>query len=247
MDDTPTPDRELPRHLENYEFRRHQVPDRNWDSVVHFTPVFDPATQKPLLTADLQPDLKLVEWDEFFGRPSPHVEIEIGSGKGGFLLEYAMRHPDICLMGSEWDATWAIYAGERIAKHHVQNAKMLRGDVYYWLRDRVRSNSVDAFHMYFPDPWPKKRQQKNRLMRREFLEQVARVLKPGPRPFYWGTDHQEYNEVAQDLFASFPGLRVVEKDSAEPTDGIMTNFEKKYRIEGRPIYRSILEFTKPAI
>jgi tRNA (guanine-N7-)-methyltransferase len=240
----PQNDRELPRNLDRYEFVRQQVPDRKWDSVVHFTPVFNETTKKPVLTDNLEPDLNPIEWSDFFGRPSPIVEIEIGSGKGGFLLEYAMKHPDRCIMGSEWDATWAVYAGERLAKHHVKNAKMLRGDVYYWLRDRVKENTVDAFHMYFPDPWPKKRQQKNRLMRREFLEQVARVLKPGKRPFFWGTDHQEYNEVAQELFASFPNLKVIQKDSADPTDGIMTNFEKKYRIEGRPIYRSILEFTK---
>lgn len=244
MDESERNRHELPRNLESYEFRRHQVLDRKWSSVIHFTPIVDPDTQKPLLTPDLAPDLAPVDWAELFGRPTPNVEIEIGSGKGGFLLEYAMRHPERCILGSEWDATWAVYAGERLDKHHIKNAKMLRGDVYYWLRDRVHENSVDAFHMYFPDPWPKKRQQKNRLMRREFLDQVARVLKPGKRPFFWGTDHKEYNEVAQELFASYPNLQVLQKDTAEPTEGIMTNFEKKYRLEGRPIYRSILEFQK---
>jgi len=238
------PARELPRGLDHYEFIREFQEDRNLKSVIHFIPRLNAETEKPLLTPDLKPDLHPIEWTEIFGRSTAKVEIEIGSGKGGFLVDYARSHPEISILGSEWDATWAIYAGERLQKHQLDHAKMLRGDVFYFLRDRVQSNSVDAFHMYFPDPWPKKRQLKNRLMRAEFLEQVARVLKPGKRLFYWGTDHQEYNEASQELFAKTPFIKVLVKDVAEPTEGIMTNFEKKYRIEGRPIYRSVLEFEK---
>jgi len=236
--------RELPRGLGTYEFIRDLVVDRNLPSVLHFTPRLNPETEKPILTPDLQPDRQPMNWGDFFGRTTPIVEIEIGSGKGGFLVEYAKAHPEISIMGSEWDATWAIYAGERLAKHHLQHAKMLRGDVFYFLRDRVADSTVDAFHMYFPDPWPKKRQQKNRLLRPEFLREVARVLKPGKRLFHWGTDHAEYNEVAHEIFSHTPNLKVLTRDNAPPTEGIMTNFEKKYRKEGRPIYRSVLEFTK---
>jgi len=239
-----TEPRELPRGLDTYEFFRDFIADRNLSSVVHFIPRVNPETEKPILTPDLKPDRHPLDWNEFFAKPSPQVEIEIGSGKGGFLVEYARLHPEISIMGSEWDATWAIYAGERLDKHHLKNGKMLRGDVFYFLRDRVVDNSVDAFHMYFPDPWPKKKQQKNRLLRPEFLREVARVLKPGKRLFYWGTDHAEYNEVAQEIFAQTPNLQVLVKNTAEPTEGIMTNFEKKYRKEGRPIYRSVLEFSK---
>jgi hypothetical protein len=83
-------------------------------------------------------------------------------------------------MGSEWDYTWAVFAHDRMEKRGVlDNASMLRGDVFYFLRDAVKSNTVDAFHMYFPDPWPKERHHKNRLLRPDFLTEVARVLKPG--------------------------------------------------------------------
>ena len=98
--------------------------------------------------------------------------------------------------------------------------------------------------MYFPDPWPKERHHKNRLLREEFLVEVARVLKPGKRLFYWGTDHKEYNEVALEVFDNFKSAKILERNTALPTEGIMTNFEKKYRLEGRPIYRSIIEFDK---
>ena len=174
-----------------------------------------------------------------------HIEIEISSGKGGFLVEYGKKHPDYFIMGSEWDLTWARYAADRMMRNKLNaNTAMLRGDVFYFLRDRVQSNTVDAFHMYFPDPWPKERHHKNRLLREEFLVEVARVLKPGKRIFYWGTDHKEYNAVALEVFDNFQGCKIIERNTALPTEGIMTNFEKKYRLEGRPIYRSIIEFDK---
>ncbi|HSQ42018.1 MAG TPA: tRNA (guanine-N7)-methyltransferase [Fibrobacteraceae bacterium] len=231
-------------HEFRYEFIRDLTPDRKLSSVWHFVPRRDSETEKPILTPLRQPDVRVTSWNNIFQGPATDVEIEVGSGKGGFLVEYASKHPELHILGSEWDASWAAYAGERLCKHGISNARMLRGDLFFFLRDRVPSNSVNAFHMYFPDPWPKKRQQKNRLMRADFLAEVARVLKPGSRLFYWGTDHQEYNAVAQDLFARTPNLRVLIRDVAEPTEGIMTNFEKKYRKEGRPIYRSVLEFQK---
>lgn len=124
-------------------------------------------------------------------------------------------------------STWAHYAASREMRNGVgENTAMLRGDVFYFLRDRVRDNTVDAFHMYFPDPWPKERHHKNRLLRDEFLVEVARVLKPGKRLFYWGTDHREYNEIALETFDRFPTAKILVRNEAPPTEGIMTNFEK---------------------
>lgn len=227
------------------EFIRDLGKSTDIEGLWHYIPRLDAETEKPILTADGQPDRRDFAWTEIFPNGTGRVEIEIGSGKGGFMIDYAKKHPDCSLLGSEWDASWAHYAAQRLVKHKVtDNATMLRSDIFYFLRDRVPEGSVDAFHMYFPDPWPKKRHHKNRLLRPDFLAQVARCLKPGKRIFYWGTDHAEYNEVAQEIFAATPNLKVIEKNTAAPTDGIMTNFEKKYRKEGRPIYRSVLEFSK---
>ena len=235
---------EIPKGLEAYEFIRDLKASEQCPNLLEFLPRFNPETGKPTLTENLQPDQREIQWNDIFGRPSEHVEIEIGTGKGSFMVEYAKKYPERCVLGSEWDATWAYYAAERFLKHQLSALRMLRGDVFYFLRDRAPSESVDAFHMYFPDPWPKKRQQKNRLLRLEFLREVARVFKAGARPFYWGTDHAEYNEVALEIFANTPGVQILQKNCAEPTEGIMTNFEKKYRREGRPIYRSVIEFRK---
>lgn len=241
---TPSSSRELPRGLEAYEFARELCPSQKYHSLYHFIPKRNPETGKPVLTADLQADQQPFHWDALFAAQPDHLEIEIGSGKGGFLVEYGKAHPERFILGTEWDVQCANYAADRLVRHELSHCRMLRGDVFYFLRDRAPSNSVDAFHMYFPDPWPKKKKLKNRLLRPEFLTEVARVLKPGKRRFYWGTDHEEYNLWAQEIFAQTPNLKVLVKDSAEPTEGIMTNFEIKYRREGRPIYRSILEFEK---
>ena len=201
--------------------------------------------RKPIKTPDNLPHKLDFNWTDMFPNCNGHVEVEIGSGKGNFMTDYAERHPDIFIMGSEWDYTWAAFAHERMKKRGVlDNAAMLRGDVFYFLRDAVKSDTVDAFHMYFPDPWPKERHHKNRLLRPDFLAEVARVLKPGTRIFYWGTDHKEYNEIALETFDAFPTCKVVVRNTAEPTEGIETGFERKYKKEGRPIYRSIIEFFK---
>jgi tRNA (guanine-N7-)-methyltransferase len=75
-----------------------------------------------------------------------------------------------------------------------------------------------------------------------FMEQVFRTARPGA-PFHWGTDHAEYNAEARALFAETPWLEMVDAD-APPTEGIMTNFEKKYRKAGKPIYRCVLKIVK---
>ncbi|SHJ10710.1 tRNA (guanosine(46)-N(7))-methyltransferase TrmB [Fibrobacter sp. UWP2] len=201
--------------------------------------------RKPIKTEDGLPHKLDFNWKDMFPNVNDHVEVEIGSGKGNFMTDYAEKHPDYFIMGSEWDYTWAVFALERMKKRGVlNNAAMLRGDVFYFLRDCVKSNTVDAFHMYFPDPWPKERHHKNRLLRPDFLDEVARCLKPGKRFFYWGTDHKEYNEIALETFDAYPTCKVVVRNTAEPTEGIQTGFERKYKREGRPIYRSIIEFEK---
>ncbi len=235
--------KELPENLDVYEFQREMKRDQDYNNTWHLVNKTNPATFTPYLTEGNIPIRQEFSWSQFFDDDKP-IEVEIGSGKGGFTLDYAEKRPDINIMGSEWDTKCARYGGSRIEKHQISNAVMLHGDLFYFLRDYVPDDSVSAFHMYFPDPWPKKRQRKKRLMKPELLENILRATKPGgDSKFYWGTDFQEYNEVAQELFAETPWLELEIQD-AEPTYGIMTNFEKKYREEGRPIYRSVFKILK---
>lgn len=227
------------------EFYRDLVQDANLEMLWHFTHRHSPETgKKPVRTPDGKPHAVPLDWGQIFPDAGKRLEIEVGSGRAAFLAEYALKHPEVRILGSEWDYTWAVFGTRRLQKRGITNAAMLRGDIFYFLRDRVKSDTVDAFHMYFPDPWPKERHHKNRLLKPEFLAEVARTLKPGRRTFYWATDHKEYNEVALDIFDGFPGCTITERNSAAPTEGIMTGFEVKYRKEGRPIYRSVAIFEK---
>ncbi|MCL2100831.1 MAG: tRNA (guanosine(46)-N7)-methyltransferase TrmB [Fibromonadales bacterium] len=168
--------------------------------------------------------------------------LEIGSGKGDFLCQYAQKFPENRILGVEWDTYCAKTTAKKLQKLKLENAMVIRGDLFYFLRDLMPANSVDEVHMYFPDPWPKRRHQKKRLLLQEgFLELICKVLKPGARPFYWATDHKEYNTLALQSFRNFPKAKILEENTAQPTCGIETGFEKKYKKEGREIFRSVIE------
>jgi tRNA (guanine-N7-)-methyltransferase len=231
---------ELPTGLEHYEFIWDLHEDIHYPNLWLYLTRKQPGTIKPELTPDNKPDRRNFSWSEFF-KNTDHVELEIGSGKGGFMNQWAKLHPDRSMLGSEWDVRWARQAVKKFEASRHQNLAMLSGDIFYFLQNHVPDNSLDAAHMYFPDPWPKKKHHKFRLLKEPFLKELRRALKPGSTKFYWATDHQNYNEEACALMESMDFITCIQTD-APPTDGIMTGFETKYRQEGRPIYRSVWEF-----
>ncbi len=232
----------LPAGLPSYEFLRSLQPSTDMPGYFHLRIRKQADGRLPLLAPDGTPAFTPISMEAFFGKPGP-IEIEIGCGKGGFLVEYCEKHPEQPFVGLEWEPEIAYLTAGRVAKRpHLPHARVLLGDAFYFFRDFLPDASVKAFHMYFPDPWPKKKHHKNRLMAQPFMEQVLRVALPDA-PFYWGTDHEEYNAEAQALFTSLPWLEMVEPN-AEPTEGIMTNFEKKYRKQGKPIYRCEMRIKK---
>ncbi|MDR1811872.1 MAG: hypothetical protein LBQ87_03520 [Candidatus Fibromonas sp.] len=207
------------------EFLRKFYKDREFPFLWHYVPALDDLG-KPIPGTTV----------------APKFVLEIGSGKGAFLTQYALKFPCNYILGVEWDLYCARSAIKKLQKLGLENAVVIRGDLFYFLRDLMPANSIDEIHTYFPDPWPKRRQQKNRLILREgFLEQICRVLKPGKRIFYWATDHEEYNNLTLQTFRKFPSAKILEENTAQPTYGIETGFEKKYKEEGRKIYRSVFE------
>jgi tRNA (guanine-N7-)-methyltransferase len=232
----------LPSGLPSYDFRRELVPSRDLPNYHHLHIVKD-AQGLPALVEPGDPKPAPLNLREFFGSEGPDVgpiEIEVGCGKGTFMTGYCERHPELPFVALEWEAEFAFYAAERLARRPaIKHARVVLGDAAPFLRDFLPESCARAFHVYFPDPWPKKRHHKHRTMRPDFLELMRRVAIPGAR-FYFGTDHAEYNEAARELFAATPWLKMVDAD-AEPTEGIQTNFEIKYRKAGKPIYRCVLE------
>ena len=180
-----------------------------------------------------------VSWPEVFGDDHP-VELEIGSGKGLFLANAGAANPSRYFLGVELAKKYAQKAAERVAKKGLSNVKVLPGDARRFLHEFVPPGSVSALHIYFPDPWWKKRHRKRRVFCEPFVEDVARALVPGG-DFWIATDVEEYFGVMMELMAAHPEFApepLPEPRSPEHDLDYLTNFERKYRIEGRPIHRA---------
>ena len=230
----------LPSGLSSYEFQRELTQSRDLPQYFHLRLLKD-EQGLPLLATEGNSRAP-IDIPGFFGAQGP-IEVEVGCGKGTFMAAYCERHPELPFLALEKEAEIAYLAAGRISKRpQISHARVILGDAYIFFRDFLPEACVKAFHIYFPDPWPKKRHHKHRIMQAVFLEQVKRVAVPDAL-FYFGTDHEEYNRETQELFASTPWLEMLEAN-AEPTEGIQTNFEIKYRKVGKPIYRCVLRVKK---
>ena len=169
--------------------------------------------------------------EQIFGNAHP-VILEIGSGKGRFLISSALERPDQNYIGVEKSLHYHRLIRERVAKRSLTNVRLINHDAFLVMRDMLPDASIAEVHIYFPDPWPRKREQKRRIIRPEVLAEIRRVLVPGGGGIYV-TDHREYYEVAAPLIAEF--LRS-EARIPGPEDAPRTNYEAKYRAEGREIY-----------
>jgi tRNA (guanine-N7-)-methyltransferase len=170
-----------------------------------------------------------ISWRELFGNDHP-VEVEIGIGKGTFLTDAAKGRPGVNFFGLEYARWFWRYASDRLRRNDCRNARTARAEAGYFVREFVADGSLAVVHIYFPDPWPKKRHHKRRLIQAPFLLQVERILEPGGR-VQIVTDHEEYFRQMEEVVAGSP-LKVVYYAAGE----VGTNFERKYRKEGRKFY-----------
>jgi tRNA (guanine-N7-)-methyltransferase len=182
-----------------------------------------------------------------FGNDRP-VELEVGFGKGLFLVTAGQARPDLNFLGIEIERKYHLFTANRLAKRGLSNVRVVCADARTWLRDRLPAGSVQAVHVYFPDPWWKKRHQKRRLFTAEFAAQCERVLRPGGH-LHLASDVEEYFGIILGLVGQRPGLeRLPPPDVKQPEHDLdyLTNFERKYRQEGRPIFRARYRRVQPS-
>jgi tRNA (guanine-N7-)-methyltransferase len=186
-----------------------------------------------------------IDWHALFGNANP-VEIEVGTGKGLFLLHAATERPDTNFLGIEIVRKYQLYAATRYAIRNLPNVKTACADAKVVLRDFVPVGSVAAVHVYFPDPWWKKRHRKRRVFTPEFAADAARAIRPGGRLLI-ASDVEEYFGVMSAIVRAMPAFheRPEELERAAPQTemGYATNFERKARAAGTPVWRAAYERT----
>ena len=174
-----------------------------------------------------------LKWPELFGRDAP-TDIEIGAGKGKFLNEFAIAHPDRNILGVERSAKYHRLCCDRAARRGLTNVRLLRTTAEDLLFRLLSEASVKTIYVLFPDPWPKKRHHKRRLFKPEIVAAMARVLAIDGRVLV-KSDHDDYAEVIGEVLAGAPGLTPIDADEAFA--GLpLTGFEHKYGNEGRAIH-----------
>ncbi len=174
----------------------------------------------------------------WFDSPGP-FEIEIGCGKGGFLLSRAGADPTLRILGIEWANKYFRFCADRMARWELTNVRVMRADAKHLVINHLPPACVSALHVYHPDPWPKKRHHKRRLFQPDFVEAVVRALEPGGK-WLIQSDHEEYFSIIRGLLDERRELLEVawaDTGVRPAPDWGGTNFEVKYANEGRTIHR----------
>jgi tRNA (guanine-N7-)-methyltransferase len=173
-----------------------------------------------------------------FRGPGP-VEVEIGSGKGTFLVSQAQAHPEVSFLGVEYTNKVYRYAVDRIGRRGLTNVRIIRTEAVDFVRNFIADGSVQAFHIYYPDPWPKKRHNKRRFFSSANLDELLRCLVPGGR-IQLATDHEDYWQQMDSVIEAAAGKvrRVEFERPAGALEGevVGTNYERKYKKEDRPTF-----------
>lgn len=172
-------------------------------------------------------------------------EVEIGFGKGRYLVRRCAEDPERRFLGIELATEYYRMLVGRAARRGLANWVALRGDALFLLAAVLPAGFAAAVHVYFPDPWPKSRHHKRRLFEPETVDLVLGLLRPGGRLLF-ATDFLEYGALVAEILESFPGL-CVERRERVWDEGPRTNYEAKYIEEGRPILRLEATLQGPAV
>jgi tRNA (guanine-N7-)-methyltransferase len=177
---------------------------------------------------------------EIFGNTRP-VELEIGIGKGTFLTARAEARPEINFIGLEYAGAYATFAADRCRRAGLDNVRILDAEANSFVETALSEASLFRVHIYFPDPWPKRKHNRRRLIQPAFVDQLRRVVQPGGQVLVV-TDHMDYFEQIRKVFANARGFVSISFPRMADESGqiVGTNFERKYIAQGRPFYSAAL-------
>lgn len=164
-------------------------------------------------------------------------EVELGFGKGRYLLERAAASPDGRLLGIELVAQYFRLVADRAHRRGLDQLTLMQGEALFLLATWLPPAFAHTIHIYFPDPWPKAKHHRRRLFDEETVDLLLRALTPDGQ-IVFATDHVKYGERVLEVLQGHPGVSLELRDEVWD-DGARTNYEAKYIAEGRPILRFI--------
>ena len=157
------------------------------------------------------------------------LEVELGCGDASFLVDYAKLHPERNFFGVERLQGRIRKVDRKGRRLGLTNLRGVRIESAYLLEYLLPKNCVAALHIYFPDPWPKRKHRRNRLINERFTQLAQQVLAPGGI-VYLRTDDRDYFQQMQSVFAASPLFRAVE--TPEELSAVVTDFEKGFNARG---------------
>jgi tRNA (guanine-N7-)-methyltransferase len=209
------------------------------------------AQELPPLPDDVleHPESAWIDPRAWFPDPSKPFELEIGSGKGTFLVQQAASDPATNYLGIEWTKEFYEYAADRARRHQLATVQLLCADATEFIRWRVPTAIVRVVHLYFSDPWPKPRHHKRRVVQDRFLRDVWRILQPAgelrivtDHPDYWTWMEAHFSRWAPSSGGgAYERFAFERPASAREGEVVGTNFERKYAREGRPFNAAVLK------
>jgi tRNA (guanine-N7-)-methyltransferase len=196
----------------------------------------------PSLIYDLPSILEPLALASLFSKAQP-LEIELGSGDGSFLVDYAKQHPELNFIGLE-RLLGRIRKLDRKARHAgLSNLRGVRIESSYFLRYLLPPHSATALHIYFPDPWPKRKHRRHRLINSDFPT-LAQVALAPMGTVYLRTDDPDYFEQMIEVFGANPRFQRVATPASVAT--LLTDFERGFHARGITTLQAAYQ-TRPAL
>ena len=194
------------------------------------------AWTKPYLDEHQEVQLTLEEVNAL----EKEVYLEIGSGKGQFLLDMAKNNPSLMFVGIEKNVTCAGFCAKKLVENEITNAKIIFNDAVMVL-DSFKSKSINTIFLNFSDPWPKKRHHKRRLTADSFLDRYFSILKDDGKIIF-KTDNVELFDDTKEVIetSKFKAISIDENYDGKDSFDAQTEYEISFRNEGVPIHRMIL-------
>jgi tRNA (guanine-N7-)-methyltransferase len=191
------------------------------------------------LVVELRSIVEPLVLQDLFVTPQP-LEVELGCGDASFLLEWAQSHPETNFIGVERLLGRITKLDRKGRRAGLKNLRGVRIESAYFLQYLLPPHSAGAIHIYFPDPWPKKRHHKNRLINEQFPALARAALTPNGKVFL-RTDDAPYFSQMTEVFAADKGFEKIETPAA--LTAVFTDFEKGFHARGIHTLRSAYQMT----